>query len=145
MLFLNLHNSLSDDVLSELIPMKEWGFLICFHFRCGASGQENKHFLLMRSLPLQTPSKKAKPIYGKAWMFSLRAKANDPLGVILIQLIIKKGTAKILSKASMCLLLRKKLACVSMRWSASHANSFSLFPELLCATLPLYKDNLLSM
>lgn len=78
-------------------------------------------------------------------MFSLRAKANDPLGVILIQLIIKKGTAKILSKTSMRLLLRKKLACVAMRWPASDANSFSLLPELLCASLPLYKDNLLFM
>ena len=146
MLFLNLHNSSSDDVLAELIPMKGWGFLICFSFRWGASSQEIKHFLLMCSSPLQTSSKKKKfPNYGKAWVFPLRAKANDPLGVILIQLIIKDCTAKILSETSMCLLLRKKLVCVSMRWSASDTNSFSLLPELLCATLPLYKDNLLFM
>lgn len=79
-------------------------------------------------------------------MFPLRAKGNDPFGIILIQLRIKKGAAKFLSETSMCcLLLRKKLACVSMRWSASDTNSFSLLPELLCATLPLYKDNLLFM
>lgn len=45
----------------------------------------------------------------------------------------------------MCLLLMKKLAYVYLRWLASDTNFFSLLPELLCATLPLYKDNLLFM